>query len=271
MKLSIITINRNNAGGLKKTIESVVSQTFDNIEYIIIDGASTDKSIDVILSHKDKISYWVSEPDTGIYNAMNKGIRKANGDYLLFLNSGDYLVDETVIESVFVERPQSDIVCCRCNVSQDGKVIWVSNPPQRVTFATLFFQGLNHQSTFIKRSLFMDLGLYDESLIVITSDHEAHAAFLKLSPKQKHFVEKIPLYMVNVPCNMIGTHDNLLGQIDVFPTLLDLMGVSGRWRGLGRSVLNNESCDSIMRKEINAVSEMIIYADYFRNYAIDKE
>lgn len=114
-------------------------------------------------------------------------------------------------------------------------------------------------------------GLYDESLIVITSDHEAHAAFLKLSPKQKHFVEKIPLYMVNVPCNMIGTHDNLLGQIDVFPTLLDLMGVSGRWRGLGRSVLNNESCDSIMRKEINAVSEMIIYADYFRNYAIDKE
>lgn len=163
MKLTIITINRNNSDGLRKTIESVISQTYKGFEYIVIDGASTDKSIDVVLSYKDKISYWVSEPDTGIYNAMNKGIRKANGDYLLFLNSGDYLVDETVIESVFVERPQSDIVCCRCNVSQDGKVIWVSNPPQRVTFATLFFQGLNHQSTFIKRSLLMELGLYDES------------------------------------------------------------------------------------------------------------
>ena len=89
MKLSIITINRNNAAGLRRTIESVVSQTYTEFEYIIIDGASTDESVDVIKEYADKITFWVSEPDNGIYNAMNKGILKAKGEYLLFLNSGD--------------------------------------------------------------------------------------------------------------------------------------------------------------------------------------
>lgn len=79
MKLSIITINRNNAAGLRRTIESVVSQTYTDFEYIIIDGASTDGSVEVIKEYSDKITYWVSEPDTGIYNAMNKGILKAQG------------------------------------------------------------------------------------------------------------------------------------------------------------------------------------------------
>ncbi len=89
MKLSIITINKNNAYGLRKTIQSVINQTYSNIEYIIIDGASTDGSIDVIKKFEDKIDWWASEPDTGIYNAMNKGIKIATGDYCQFLNSGD--------------------------------------------------------------------------------------------------------------------------------------------------------------------------------------
>ena len=101
-KLSIITINRNNAVGLRKTIESVVLQEClkdTDIEYIIIDGASTDNSIEVIKEfvghplYGKKITSWVSEPDTGIYDAMNKGIKKANGEYLHILNSGDYLAN----------------------------------------------------------------------------------------------------------------------------------------------------------------------------------
>ena len=163
MKLSIITINRNNAPGLRKTIESVVSQTFTDFEYIVIDGASTDESVDIIKSYSDKISYWVSESDSGIYNAMNKGIMRAKGDYLLFLNSGDFLLDNDTIAGVFTYDCMADILCARCNVSDNGKIVWTSNPPKEVTFGTLYSVGLAHQSTFISRSLFDKYGCYDES------------------------------------------------------------------------------------------------------------
>ena len=91
-KISIITINYNNCEGLRRTIESVVNQTCRDFEYIIIDGGSTDGSVDVIKRYADNIDYWVSEPDKGIYNAMNKGIRMATGDYVQILNSGDMFV-----------------------------------------------------------------------------------------------------------------------------------------------------------------------------------
>lgn len=96
MKLSIITINYNNREGLRKTIESVVAQTTREFEYIVIDGGSTDGSVDVIKEFSDYIDYWVSEPDKGIYNAMNKGVKVAHGDYCQFLNSGDWLYDSNV-------------------------------------------------------------------------------------------------------------------------------------------------------------------------------
>ena len=163
IKLSVITINRNNALGLKKTIESVVSQLFNNFEYIVVDGASTDESVDIIKSYSDKISYWVSEPDTGIYNAMNKGIKKANGEYLLFLNSGDILADKTVLFKVFENKITKDIATARCHVTKDGQVVWTSPLHKDITFGTLYYVGLNHQSTFIKKDLFARYGLYDES------------------------------------------------------------------------------------------------------------
>ena len=98
MKLSIITINYNNQEGLKKTIESVVSQTMRDFEWIVIDGGSTDGGKEIIEQNKQCLDYWCSEPDKGIYHAMNKGIRASHGDYLMFLNSGDSLYDNKVIE-----------------------------------------------------------------------------------------------------------------------------------------------------------------------------
>jgi glycosyltransferase involved in cell wall biosynthesis len=109
-KLSIITINYNNADGLQKTIKSVISQTFKNFEYIIIDGHSSDKSIDVIKENENYFAYWCSEKDRGIYDAQNKGIQKAKGDYLLFLNSGDCLENEKVLEKVFALTPKEDLL-----------------------------------------------------------------------------------------------------------------------------------------------------------------
>jgi glycosyltransferase involved in cell wall biosynthesis len=96
-KLSIITINYNNSIGLKKTIESVVSQSCSEFEFIVIDGGSQDVSKEIIELHQSKINYWVSEKDKGIYHAMNKGIRASSGEYILFLNSGDVLLDDVEI------------------------------------------------------------------------------------------------------------------------------------------------------------------------------
>ena len=109
--IDIVTINLNNKKGLERTIKSVLTQTFANeINYVIIDGGSTDGSVDVIKKYEDYIDYWVSEPDNGIFNAFNKSLSHLKGDYVLFLNSGDYLASETIIEGVSKYLGEHDIV-----------------------------------------------------------------------------------------------------------------------------------------------------------------
>ena len=104
MKLSIITVNFNDAEGLERTIKSVVSQTFCDYEFIIIDGGSTDGSIEVINKYESYIDYWASEPDGGIYPGMNKGLRQAKGEYLNFMNGGDCYHSPDVLQNIFVRR-----------------------------------------------------------------------------------------------------------------------------------------------------------------------
>ncbi|MDX9918486.1 MAG: glycosyltransferase family 2 protein [Paludibacter sp.] len=163
MKLSIITINRNNAEGLRKTIESVVSQTYTDFEYIIIDGASTDDSVNIIKEYADRITYWVSEPDTGIYNAMNKGILKAKGEYLLFLNSGDWLYDNDVLNDVFSISPTEDIVYGNaCLVFSDGIKEYTAFV-ERPTLNYFIDDALCHQSVFHKKEIFAN-SLYRDDL-----------------------------------------------------------------------------------------------------------
>ena len=167
MVLSVITINYNNGSGLRQTISSVLKQTFQDFEYIIVDGASNDDSVDIIKSliqDKDSHRKWISEPDGGIYNAMNKGIMLSRGEYLLFLNSGDYLVADDVLARVFSQNCHADLLCARCRVSEEGRVVWTSSlVPSVITLRWLYFRGLMHQSTFIRRDLFSKVGMYDES------------------------------------------------------------------------------------------------------------
>ena len=113
MKYSIITVNFNNRDGLRKTIESVIHQTCRDYEYIVIDGGSTDGSVDVLKEYDKNIDYWVSEPDKGIYNAMNKGITQAHGEYLNFMNSGDCFYDKNVLENLCEKGLSSDIIVGR--------------------------------------------------------------------------------------------------------------------------------------------------------------
>ena len=97
-KISIITVTLNSEKYIEDTIQSVIQQTYQNIEYIIIDGASEDGTLDIIKKHEDKIDYWIAEPDNGISDAMNKGLKIAKGDYVLFLQSDDYMADSTALE-----------------------------------------------------------------------------------------------------------------------------------------------------------------------------
>lgn len=167
MKLSIITINFNDAKGLEKTIQSVINQTFKDFEYIVVDGASTDGSVDVIHKYADKLTHWVSEPDTGIYNAMNKGTRMASGEYCLYLNSGDFLAGDDVLEMSMNYRFNEDVVSCKC-LDYNEKHEWLRNPPSNVSLFTFVHGTLPHPTTFIKRELIIRLGGYNENYRIMS-------------------------------------------------------------------------------------------------------
>ena len=168
MKLSIITINYNNASGLRRTIESVVTQTSTDFEYIVIDGGSTDGSVEVIKQYADKITYWLSEPDSGIYNAMNKGIRMARGEYCQFLNSGDYLVADDVTEQMLKDMPECSILYGNMLKLMPGNWILYNKEIPVNSLLTFYKGALNHSPAYIKRSLFEKYGYYDEKLRIVS-------------------------------------------------------------------------------------------------------
>lgn len=166
MKLSIITVNLNNKDGLQKTIDSVVSQTFKDFEWIVIDGGSTDGSRELIEQYADHFAYWVSEPDKGVYNAMNKGIRVAKGEYLQFLNSGDWLWNETALERCFshgftADIAYGDLYLFRENGFEERRY------SDNLSLRFFYRDTLCHNSTFIKR-LPLANELYDESLKIVS-------------------------------------------------------------------------------------------------------
>lgn len=164
MKYSIITINFNNRDGLQKTIDSVVNQTYKDFEYIIIDGGSTDGSVDIIREYADRIDYWVSEPDKGIYNAMNKGILKAHGEYINFMNSGDCFNNECVLADA-APIIKADICIGRYHEG-DCKNEWYY-PYKEVTLFHLHRGALCHQASFFKKHLF-DKDAYRENLRIVS-------------------------------------------------------------------------------------------------------
>lgn len=175
MKLTIVTITYNNLAGLCKTVDSVLSQTINDFEYIVIDGASTDgtqtylSEIRQIWHRKQENLFIISEPDLGIYNAMNKGIRLAHGEYILFLNSGDHFFDKFVVEQFDKDMQTADIYACRVIEEQSEKIITYSR--EKVTLWGLFHGSIPHQGTFIKRVLFQQIGMYSEDLKIL-SDFE---------------------------------------------------------------------------------------------------
>jgi glycosyltransferase involved in cell wall biosynthesis len=167
VKISIITINYNNLEGLKRTVENVANQTWQEFDYIVIDGGSNDGSAEYIESQSQYLDYWISEPDNGIYHALNKGIKLAKGEYLLFLNSGDLLFSNDVLKKNHHHLNGTDLICFDIHVLGLGHDRIIKQP-DTLNFLYLFQETFAHQSVFIKRNLFEIVGLYDESLEIVS-------------------------------------------------------------------------------------------------------
>lgn len=182
MKLSIVSINFNNVEGLRKTLASVAEQTYRDIEHVIIDGGSTDGSVDVIKDYvaldpnKDPFFKhtikWVSEKDNGIYNAMNKGIQKATGSYIQILNSGDILAAPDVAERMVaaIEKAEYPELLYGNMVKYDygsNKVIGKSGDVDH-GLLNYYTGTLNHDCSYFRRDLFYKYGLYDENLKIVS-------------------------------------------------------------------------------------------------------
>lgn len=251
MKLSIITINYNNAAGLRKTVQSVAEQLPCDlaVEHIIVDGNSTDESVQIIRNYEQQISAssisltWVSEPDKGIYNAMNKGIRMASGEYIQILNSGDCLASASVIKATYdaLEKHQYPPILYGNMLKTKDWTHFVRDTsgacsdytPQSFLY---FYNGtLNHDCAYIRRALFDKFGYYNETM-QICADWEWYVRAIVLG--------RTPAVYVNV---------------DV--TQFDMNGISE----------SNDTGRAIIRQERRAYLEQIlppaILADYDK-YAI---
>ena len=298
MKLSIITINYNNASGLQKTMENVLNQTSKEFEYIVVDGTpqppkggvsdsavieSFVKSVEgqeigftrcTFLSHFGGVGGgFYSEPDSGIYNAMNKGIRMAKGEYIHFLNSGDWLVDEFVVERMLKEvrssesgvlskelelnsselevlskelgvkspeiveaRPIDIFVGNKIMVRPDGKVRYGRNDKRPVTALTFYRGTIEHTSAYIRRAMFDVVGMYDETLRIV-SDYKWYF-------------------------DAVLNHNALVAFTDIYVSYFDNTGISS----------TNLALDKAERRQV--LEQMLppaLLADYDRyHFAIDQ-
>lgn len=194
VKISVITVCYNAVDTLEKTIQSVLEQTYHNIEYIIIDGGSTDGTVEIIHRYVDYLAYWVSEPDRGIYDAMNKGIERATGEWVNFMNAGDYFYNYDVISNVFKVLQKADVMTGISFMDYPKKKrLWF--PPQELSFLNLYNGTLSHQASFIRSSLLKKIG-YDEKYKIV-SDWKFYLQVLILSD-----ASYIPLNLI------VSRHDN---------------------------------------------------------------
>ena len=186
-KLSIITVNYNDLAGLRRTRDSIHSQTFQDFDWIVVDGGSSDGGKDFIQEHQDEMAWWCSEKDSGIYNAMNKGIRHAEGEYLLFLNSGDTLSAPNTLKEVFSKTLDADVVYGDWTESLPRRPKKKCHSPEKVSFYSFASRPLCHQTAFIRTNLLKN-SPYDETYHICAD----WAKWLELS-KQGCTFQHIPI------------------------------------------------------------------------------
>jgi glycosyltransferase involved in cell wall biosynthesis len=187
MKISVITVCRNAEHTIETTIKSVLGQTCKTIEYVIIDGKSTDKTLNIIRKYKAGIDVLVSEPDKGIYDAMNKGVKKCTGDWIYFLNSGDTFYNQDVITNISRELSKiKDADLVYGNISTDQGLIKFS----RVNRFFLIRGTICHQAMFIRKKLFSEFGFFNLNY-KIASDYEWLLRIIYTYKRKIKYVDRI--------------------------------------------------------------------------------
>lgn len=214
MKISIITVCYNSAATIRDTIESVLAQTHPNIEYIIVDGSSTDRTLAILAEYRDSIAHVISEPDSGLYDAMNKGILAATGDIIGILNSDDFYENNEVISDIancFRKNPQSDLVF--------GDIVFV-NPEQLDTitrhYRSKHFRAWKlrfgwmppHPATFIRKQAYQAVGLYALDY-KISADYEMFVRMLMVKRLQFTRLDKVLVKMRAGGVSSAGIRSNI--------------------------------------------------------------
>ena len=226
INLSIITINYNNAQGLKRTLSSVLHQTYTDFEHVIVDGASTDNSIEIIKQYEKQALakgikvIWISENDEGIYNAMNKGIRISSGEYIEILNSGDCLASNSVVNNMLTALEQNaypKILYGNMLKTFDWKTYKrdtsCKNPDYTPESFLYFYNGtLNHNSAYIKRTLFEQFGFYNEKM-KICSDWEWYVRTIVLENITPVYVNiDVTIFDMNGVSESAGKNKHIIQQ-----------------------------------------------------------
>lgn len=194
INVSIITINYNNALGLARTISSVLSQTYAGIEYLVIDGGSSDDSVEIIKPHLSRIAYWVSEKDKGVFDAQNKGLKAATGDYVLVLNSGDELASPHIIESIFSKPQSADILYGNMIVADENGKREPGTMPDALSVRHMMHDTLWHPVSFVKCSVFAKTGYYDTSYKIVADYTWFLNALFKYKLSTQHLHQTISVF-----------------------------------------------------------------------------
>lgn len=184
VKISVVTVCYNAVKELERTMLSVLNQTYDNVEYIVIDGGSTDGTVEIIKKYADRLAYWVSESDKGIYDAMNKGIKVATGEWINFMNAGDSFVDEEVLTKVFGQNDYKDIKCLYGNINAIRSGV-INEEIALESYMIPHRMPCSHQAVFIKRDndIYFDLKYKfasDYNVILNLYKKNGRAAFLHI-------------------------------------------------------------------------------------------
>jgi|TARA_B110000238_G_scaffold185620_1_gene214038 glycosyltransferase involved in cell wall biosynthesis len=192
--ISVITVVLNGEKYLEEAILSVVKQTYDNVEYIIIDGGSTDKTIDIIRKYEHLIDYWISEKDNGLYNAMNKGIALSRGEFIGFVGSDDYLHLDTLEKLAKVAKKQTiDFTVGPVNmIKKNGqlleKALVLPNFLEKNRF--IFNMATHHLSFYVNKKIINEVGIFDENF-KIRSDYDMTISIMSISKKYYSFFDSV--------------------------------------------------------------------------------
>ena len=218
MKISIITVAYNSEKTIQETIDSVLNQTYENIEYIIVDGKSSDTTVDIVKSYGNKIAKFVSEPDKGIYDAINKGIRMATGEVVGILNSDDVLAHEGVIENVVnlmqekqVDSVYGDLKYVSPEDNSKVKRYWKSGNYKRNKF--LYGWMPPHPTFYVKREAYEQFGTFDTSLSS-AADYELMLRFLYKHHVSAAYNKEVMVYMKTGGKSNASLWNHIVGNME---------------------------------------------------------